>query len=130
MTKTEKEATGNGPVASPSLTGGSPHQRETEPKAFVLATSIPGLYMTEDHRYWINGEGPYPSVTTILDVLHKPALIEWLQNQTAIAAMLHLPELIGKSVEEGVETIRAYPRSIRDNAAKLGSSVHLLADMA
>ena len=29
-----------------------------------------------------------------------------------------------------METIRAYPRSIRDNAAKLGSSVHLLADMA
>ena len=130
MSKTEKEPTGNGPVSSPSLTGGSPHQREIEPKAFALATSIPGLYMTEDHRYWINGEGPYPSVTTILDVLHKPALIEWLQNQTAIAAMLHLPELIGKSVEEGVEAIRAYPRSIRDNAAKLGSSVHLLADMA
>ena len=129
MTRTEKEATGNGPAASPSLTGGSPHQRETEPKPFASAVSIPGLYMTEDHRYWVNGEGPYPSVTTILDVLHKPALIEWLQNQTAIPAMLHLPELIGKSVEEGVEAIRAYPRSIRDNAAKLGTSVHLLADM-
>jgi hypothetical protein len=130
MTKTEKEATGNGPVASPSLTGGSPHQRETEPNPFSTAESIAGLYMSEDHRYWINGNGPYPSVTTILDVLHKPALVAWMQKQAAFAAMLHLPDLIGKSVEEGVDLILSYPRATRDTAAKLGSSVHLLADMA
>jgi hypothetical protein len=130
MTNNEKAATGNGPVTAPSLTGGPPQRGEAETSPFTGAQSIPGLYMTEDHRYWVNGQGPFPSVTTALDVLHKPALLEWMKYQIALSAMTHLPELIGKPLEEGIAFLKRFPDAIRDNAAKLGSGVHLLADMA
>jgi hypothetical protein len=111
------------------LTGGPPHDEGKGSVAFPLATSSPGLYMTEDHRYWVNGHGPIPSVTTVLDVMHKQALVEWWKNQIALSAMLHLSELIGKSAEDGVQLLRSYPTEQRDTAGKLGSSVHLLAHL-
>ena len=130
MTKTPKGATGNEPVTPSSLTGGPPQNEGIgDGNPFSLPTSSIGLYMTEDHRYWINGQGPFPSVTTILDVLHKQPLVEWMKNQIALSAMLHLPELIGKPVEEGVAYLRSFPDATRDTAAKLGSSVHLLANL-
>src|SRR5678816_1861595 len=46
-----------------------------------------GLYMTADHRYFHNGKGPMPSVTTILRVLDKPALTSWYKRQVAEAAV-------------------------------------------
>src|SRR5687767_222817 len=49
----------------------------------------PGLFMTSDHRYYFNGIGPYPSVTTILDIMSKPALITWKAKEAA-KAMLRL----------------------------------------
>ena len=44
-----------------------------------------GVFMTSDHRYYFNGEGPVPSVTTILEVLSKPALVYWKAAETAKA---------------------------------------------
>jgi hypothetical protein len=129
MSGQEETATGNGPVTVPSLTGGPPQHEGKGSVAFPLATSSPGLYMTEDHRYWVNGKGPYPSVTTILDVLHKEPLIEWMKNQIALSAMLHLHELIGKTAEEGIAYLRSFPDKIRDDTGKLGSDIHLLAHM-
>lgn len=130
VSKQEETANGNGPLAVPSLTGGPPQQEGySEGNPFALAQSIPGVYMTEDHRYWVNSKGPYPSVTTILDVMHKQALVEWWKNQIALSAMLHLPELIGLTAEEGIAKLRSYPTTARDNAGTLGSSIHLLAHM-
>jgi hypothetical protein len=125
-----KAAADNGSATALPLTGGPPqHEGMNEPNPFALATSSVGLYMTEDHRYWVNGEGPFPSVTTVLDVLHKQPLVEWFKYQIALSAMLHLPELIGKSVEDGIAYLLTFPDAIRDRAGNLGTQVHSLANM-
>lgn len=87
--------------------------------------------MTENHDYYVNGEGPFVSVTTALKIIDAPELKQWLMNQTAMSAMLHLGELIGIPVEDGVKQIRDYrfPETVRDEAAALGTRVHTLSDM-
>jgi hypothetical protein len=44
-----------------------------------------GAFVTEDHRYYFNGDGPVPSVTTVLEVLDKPALSTWKAQQAVRA---------------------------------------------
>ena len=44
-------------------------------KALVKALLPTGAFMTDDHRYYFNGEGPRPSVTTVLEILEKHALV-------------------------------------------------------
>lgn len=117
-------------MTPPALTGGPPqHEGMQESNPFSLATASPGLYMTEHHEYWVNGHGPIPSVTTILDVIHKQALVEWWKSQIALSAMLHLHELIGLTAEEGIAKLQGYPTAVRDSAGSLGSQVHALAHM-
>ena len=97
-------------------------------------TKRTGLYMSSDHRYWFNGKGPFPSVTTILKVIDKPALVSWAKREVAQSAIRHLDELPGMVAESGGEQaarwLASTPDHRRDTAAQLGSSVHLLADMA
>lgn len=98
----------------------------------------PGAFRTTDHAYYFNGKGPYPSVTTILDVMSKPALIQWKAQQAA-KAMLQLALENGNQMEEGwispEDETELISRSLkeadkaRDDAARIGSGVHLLADM-
>ena len=45
--------------------------------------------MTDDHKYYFNGQGPVPSVTTVTDALQKWDLMAWKQREAA-RAMLHL----------------------------------------
>ena len=47
-----------------------------------------GAFMTDDHRYYFNGEGPVPSVTTVLEILDKPALSTWKAQQAVRAILL------------------------------------------
>lgn len=118
--------------SSSALTGGTPPQGGTEQaNPFQVPPSRVGLYRTEDHRYYFNGEGPVVSVTNALQIMDQPELKQWLMNQTAMAAMLHLPELIGISVDEGVKLIRdkKLPETVRDTAAHVGTAVHTLSDM-
>ena len=93
-----------------------------------------GLHMSSDHRYWFNGKGPFPSVTTILGVIDKPALVGWAKREVSQSAIRHLSELPAMVAESGAEQaarwLASTPDFQRDTAAKLGSSVHLLADMA
>lgn len=89
-----------------------------------------GLYMSSDHRYWHNGGGPYPSVTTILRVLDKPALGNWYKRQVAEAAVYRQADWQQKLPAEAVTWLMSMPDTKRDNAATLGSSIHLLADIA
>lgn len=117
-------------------------QTTNEPAAFaasspVIPTGIPetsqreastGLFMSQDHRYWHNGKGPLPSVTTILRVLDKPALSNWYKRQVAEAAVNRLDEW--QSMTDPVKWLMGMPDATRDTAASIGSSVHLLADMA
>jgi hypothetical protein len=88
--------------------------------------------MSNDHRYWFSGVGPYPSVTTVLGVLDKPALIEWAKRTVAEAAVLQLPELtirVQADPDAARKWLAGMPGYQRDTAANLGTSVHLLADM-
>lgn len=120
-------ATESGPVTEPAsvLSGGTPGG--TGQNLADAVKSI-GLIMTDDHRYYWNGKGPYPSVTTVLKVLDKPAVTNWIARETARAAFHHPTE--GRTEDDYISFLVAQPRERTDIAAKLGSSVHLLADMA
>lgn len=97
-----------------------------------------GAFVTDDHRYYFNGEGPKPSVTTILEILDKPALTTWKQQQVAKA--MHHFALEGYfdhpatgdfwDEERAVKESLAWVRKTRTDAASVGSGVHHLADMA
>lgn len=96
-----------------------------------------GLLMTTDHRYYFNGQGPWPSVTTVIGILDKPAVVQWKARETA-RAILKDPDTYVVSTDDPTylsgldERINAAVRSAdsqRDTAAKLGTSVHLLANI-
>lgn len=113
-----------------ALTGGPHAEVVGESNPFAVPPSRVGLYMTEDHDYYVNGEGPFVSVTTALEIIDKPYLKQWLIDQTALAAMTHLPELLALgTVEEGQAFLRKVPREIRDRAGALGTAVHRASDM-
>lgn len=104
----------------------------------IAGASIPsvGGWMTDDHRYFFNGAGPLPSVTTVLRVLDKPALLYWKAKQTALAAVEwhrsgQLAQLLLENVDEVVaKQLAQVTDQQRDKAGELGTAVHLLADMA
>lgn len=139
MTDTRKGPGALGTEALPDvLTGVSPKgssvaEQVTEPDPWASIPKL-GAYRTADHRYFWNGQGPVPSVTTVLKVLNKDAVIEWAKRTVAEIAVLRIPELQDKIIQEGTLSAIAWLKSMpdyqRDSAAQLGSSVHLLADMA
>jgi len=96
-------------------------------------TMPPGLVMSQDHRYWFNGEGPRPSVTTVLEILSKPALIYWKGQEVARAIYRDSKAFYGEKWDVGedqaIKWAMGKADESRDKAAKLGSSIHLLADM-
>lgn len=94
----------------------------------TVKTLLPaGVYMTSDHRYYLNGQGPVPSVTTVLEVLSKPALVTW-KAQEAVRALFRSSEAF-LSEDQAVKWALANVDSTRDKAAGIGTGVHLLADM-
>jgi len=92
-----------------------------------------GLVMSQDHRYWFNGEGPRPSVTTVLEILSKPALVYWKGQEVARAIYRDSKAFFGEAWDVGedqaIKWAMGKADEQRDRAAKLGSSIHLLADM-
>ncbi len=122
----------------PVLTEDAPHssvspvtEQATE-SVFDLSSRI-GAYRTADHRYWFNGQGPYPSVTTVLKVLDKAALVTWAKQMVARTAVDRWEEVGALIQKEGAEAAKKWLVSLpdfeRDQAAALGTSVHLLADL-
>jgi len=101
----------------------------------LVKSLIPaGAFRTDDHRYYWNGEGPLPSVTTVLEILDKPALTTWKAKEAA-RAMLRMtqhgwPDSVPQDEEEAVKRALSESRKGRDTAANVGSGVHHLADMA
>jgi len=97
-----------------------------------------GAFRTDDHRYYFNGIGPYPSVTTVLELLDKPALTIWKATEAAKAMYRSFKSaapvdghFIGEKDEDAaVNWALAQSRKGRDSAASIGSGVHHLADMA
>lgn len=92
-----------------------------------------GLCRTDDHRYYYNGEGPFTSVTTIIDVLDKSGpLVGWAKRVTAEAAidnrgkLQEWMEVGGRDGAVGLLTRAA--SAIRDRAKDAGSEVHQIAE--
>jgi hypothetical protein len=149
----QQKAPDRGNDQGPSaLSGGTPSRGRSAKVAEANPLSSPlklpaGMFMTQDHRYYFNGKGPYPSVTTVLSIMDKPAVMIWKARESARAMWSALNPRTGRlpalSVEEGTdaEELKRTEEALinwavkeadkaRDTAAKLGSSIHLLADMA
>jgi hypothetical protein len=88
---------------------------------------------TRDRFYTINGR-PLPSVTTILDVIAKPALAPWYAKQERRyfeAAMLEVlskpgardPEYVLAAVADAVGGVKAADRE-KQRAATIGTAIH------
>lgn len=93
-------------------------------------TAAVGLRMTPDHRYYFGEEGPYPSVTSILRVLAKPALDVWYRQQVAQAAVNRIGEWQTLGQAEAVEWLLSMPERTRDQAASKGTVIHGLVDLS
>ena len=114
-----------------------------------------GMFRSEDHKYWFNGVGSYPSVTTAIDMLDKSdALVGWAKRETASFAIRHLDTLVahrqhnypipecdpcaanlarGRRMVGQQDAARMWvssiPDYIKDQAADLGTRVHEIAEM-
>ena len=91
-----------------------------------------GLFRDDKHRYYWNGLGPYPGVTSVLRVLDKPALIPWAKREVARCAVDNY-DFVADLIKRGgpkaaAEWLSRIPDYQRDNAADLGSAVHRLAE--
>jgi hypothetical protein len=84
-------------------------------------TAVAGFPRRRDGWYYLDG-GRYPSVTTILGVLNKPALVHWAAR-TAAALALEDPVKYN-TAEAAAGGIYA----MRDRAADRGVLVHSLAE--
>jgi len=100
----------------------------------VAEPTLVGISMNDKHQYWLNGDGPVPSVTTILGIMDKPAVGVFKAKEAARAVYreavfpqssnaLEMPE------DEVIKWALQSADKVRDTAASLGSSVHLLADL-
>jgi len=101
----------------------------------VAMDTVPavGGYRNSEHQYWFNGEGPLPSVTTILEVISKPA-VGIFKAKEAARAIYRQAYRIGTDPEfedeaESVAWALKESDKARDRAAEIGSSVHILADL-
>lgn len=91
-----------------------------------------GLLRDGRHRYSWNGGPWYPSVTTILGVKAKPALVPWAKRETAACAVRNL-EILRRMVESGgpqaaIDWLKRTPDYQRDTSADLGTRVHAIAE--
>lgn len=93
-----------------------------------LVNSLPpGAFRTDDHRYYFNGRGPLPSVTTILDIMSKPALMTWKAKEAARAIIRSIPSILPE--EEWIRYALAEADKKRNDSARIGTGIHHLADM-
>jgi hypothetical protein len=79
------------------------------------------------HRYKIDGQ-PVKSVTTLLKVLSKDALVQWAANSAADFATDHWDDLALKAPSERRALIARAHQRARDKAAAKGTQVHAWAD--
>lgn len=121
-------ATASSPL--PEHPQGVGEQTVPEPPVSVKNLVGPGGFRTDDHRYYFNGRGPVPGVTSILDVLMKWDLVKWREKSAAMAALrMTAADKAYQSEDDLVKLALRTADEIRDRQAKIGSGVHLLADL-
>jgi hypothetical protein len=91
-----------------------------------------GLFRDEKHRYYWEGTGPFPGVTTVIRALDKPAIIEWAKRETARCAIDNY-DFVADLIKRGgpkaaADWLSRIPDYQRDSAGDLGSAVHRLAE--
>ncbi len=91
-----------------------------------------GLTRDARHRYSWNGGPLMPSVTTILGIKNKPALVNWAKRETAASAVRNL-DVLARMVQKGgaqaaIAWLKGLPGYERDASAALGSAVHAAAE--
>jgi hypothetical protein len=91
-----------------------------------------GLIRDTRHRYAWAGGPEMPSVTTILGIKDKPALVGWAKRETAASAVRNL-DVLTRMVQHGgpqaaVDWLKKIPDYQRDTSANLGSAVHAAAE--
>lgn len=94
-----------------------------------LKTNNPtvGVVRTPRHLYYFNGAGPWPGVTTVTDVLDKPALVKWHREQVALAAIANAERLVTDRVAGNVDAAVAYLLAVRTEGTvgrERGSRIH------
>lgn len=86
-----------------------------------------GVVRTPRHLYYFNGAGPWPGVTTVTDILDKPALVNWKREQVAQAAVTHAERLVADREAGNVEAAVAFLLATRNegtNSRERGSRIH------
>src|SRR5664280_1345994 len=104
----------------------------THSEAHATPSTAVGLVRDARHRYSWNGGPLYPSVTTILGIKDKPALVGWAKRETAACAVRNL-DVLERMVRSGgaqaaVDWLKRIPDYARDASADLGSAVHAAAE--
>lgn len=93
----------------------------------VAGIASVGAIRTPRHLYYFNGAGPWPGVTTITDVLNKPALTKWHREQVALAAFANLERLVVDKEAGNEEAAIAWLLAARNegtNGRERGSRIH------
>lgn len=93
----------------------------------TMAIPAVGAVRTPRHVYYHNGRGPWPGVTSVTDVLDKPALVKWKREQVAIAALAHIDRLLEDKQAGNDDAAVAFLLNARDegrNSRDRGSRIH------
>ncbi len=92
---------------------------------------VTGVHRTPRHLYYFDGAGPWPGVTTVTDVLDKPALTKWHRTQVAEAAIANAERLLADRESGNTEAAVAYLLAIRTegtNSRERGTRIHAAAE--
>jgi hypothetical protein len=90
----------------------------------TVATPTEGVHRTPRHLYYFNGAGPWPGVTTVTDVLDKPALTKWKVEQVALTALENAERLVDDRDSGRGEAAVAYLMTGNTAARDRGSRIH------
>ncbi len=92
-----------------------------------LKPSAVGVRRTAGHLYFFNAAGPYPGVTSVTDVLDKPALVRWHKEQVAHAALEHAERLVADRTAGNQEAAIAFLLNVRTegtSSRERGTRIH------
>jgi len=100
-----------------------------EPRHFVPMTKDPSRTrasrVTDAKKAAENGEVWLPSVTTILNILDKPALINWKVDKHLEQAYENkVNHRLGEYCDDYIKRIKAITREKMDEAPKAGTAIH------
>lgn len=118
----------------PSTSADEDRHRGRRTRTVTEQAPAVGLWRDDHHRYYVDGQGPLPSVTTIVKVIDKSGpLMGWAKKEVAACAVRNLDKLKELTDQHGPDVARDWLKTIPDRntraKADLGNRVHEMADM-